>query len=138
MAELRQQGVLLEPLLGQEAQRPVYKDDEPFAALQGRKKSRKARALIAEIDGAVQLEPVRARRDREARGAGLPVSPALGLHAPSLRQEGAGSLGKPSGRKRQHGAPLLAPSTALKSELAEARHRASLECLVAPDHAAPI
>src|ERR1019366_3348380 len=101
-------------------------------------KRRKARALVAEIDGAVQLEPVRARRDREARRAALPVSLALRFQAPTFHHEGASSLGKASGRKRQDGAPLPALSAALESELREARPRAAREVLVAPHHAARI
>src|SRR5690606_41277029 len=86
-AETRENPVLRQPFFGQQAERTIVELDERFAFSRGFEQLGKLRVRIAELDGAVKLEPIDARSDLELAETGRAIDLAERFDAPSVGQE---------------------------------------------------
>src|SRR5690606_35132399 len=86
-AETRENPVLRQPFFGQQAERTIVELDERFAFSRGFEQLGKLRVRIAELDGAVKLEPIDARSDLELEATGRAIELAERFDAPSVGQE---------------------------------------------------
>ncbi len=92
-AEIDEQAVLAEPVVGQHADRAVVERDHRVAAAGGFEDLGQGDVLGAEGDLAVELEPVHAAGDGELEVGGRAVEHALGADAPAVADQFADGLG---------------------------------------------
>ena len=110
--------VLLEPLLRQQAEAAVAQRHEVSPRLRAASKVGQRHLLAAEVDPAVQLEPVDAGRHLELELARLAVQLPLGLDAPALLEEGPRGLRQVACEQLQ-GLALAVVGPAVEADLLE-------------------
>ena len=86
-AEVGEQAVFLQPLLGEHPHRAVAQLDHRLAAAGGGEQVGQGDALAAEVDGAAELEPVDPGRDGQLELAGRVDDRPLGLDLPAERDQ---------------------------------------------------
>ena len=88
-----------QPLLRHHAHRPIVEDDERFAARAIGEQRRERHRRVAEFEHAFELEPVDARRDREAAAGEGAIARVLRLDAPAAVGERAHEKRQQVGRQ---------------------------------------
>ncbi len=92
-AEVGEEAVFLEPLLGEHAHRAVAQGDHGLPSAGGGEDLGQGQVLAAEVDLAREFEPVDAGVHGELEVACRPVQDPLGLDSPAFQYEVAGRAG---------------------------------------------
>ena len=82
-----ERAVPLQPLLRQDPEGAIVEPDRPVAAAERGEQLGQARHPIAELDRAVEVEPVDAGDDLDLDGTGTAVELAVGLDVPAIPNE---------------------------------------------------